>query len=200
MGKGVLGQNELTATIANPTDAPQNLRVRLAWWQGDGITLERTLGPFSVAAGDSRAVTVGYDARRTDVPVELELAVLNEAGDAVAERQVSQEIVGVLTMDVSRRLLPDGDHELIVRGVMQVSDSYLERSRAILAVFDEEMVLEARQVVQPVDRVMRAKLRVPPLESGPHTLHLVLKDGDGPDARRIAEERVTLEMLPPVSY
>ncbi|MFW5868580.1 MAG: hypothetical protein ACOCX2_12225, partial [Armatimonadota bacterium] len=198
VGKGVLGHNELTATIANPTEQPANLRVRLAWWQGEEIALERTRGPFDLAAGGSRAVTIGYDARRTDAPVQLELTVFNEDGEVLAERQVSQEIVDVLAMDVSRRLLPDGHYELTVRGVMQLSDSYLERSRLIVAVFDEEMVLEAREVIEPVDRVLRAKLRVPPLEVGPHTLHLVLKDGEGPDAQRIAEERVTLEMLPPV--
>ncbi len=199
VGKGVLGQNELTATLANPSDMDRSLKVRLAWWQGDGIALERTLGPFSVSAGGTREVTIGYDAHSAEEPVELELTVIGEDGETKAERQVSQEIMDVLAMAVNRRLLPEGERELMIRGTMRLSEAYLERSQVILAVFDREMILEARDVIKPQNRVMRAKLRVPPLETGPHTLHLVLKDGEGADAQRIAEEKVTLQMLPPVS-
>lgn len=198
VGKGVLGLNRLVATIANPTETEQKLRVRLAWWQGEGIALERTLGPFAVAAGESREVAVGYDVQQTGAPVHLELSVLNEAGETLARREAGQEIMDVLGMRVSRRLLPPGQRTLTVRGVLQLSEGYLERARLILAVFDPEMVLEARQVVVPRDRVLRAQIELPPLETGPHSLHVVLKSGEGDDAQRIAEEKVILEVLPPV--
>lgn len=198
VGKAVLGQNELSATISNPTDTEQQLRVRLTWWQGEGLALERVRGPFTVAAGESREVTVGYDVTRTGEPVELELAVLNEAGEMLAERQVDQKITDVLSIDTSRRLLPDGQHTMTIRAEMQLSESYLERSSLILAVFDEEMILEAREVIDPVDRVMRAEITLPPLEVGEHSLHAVVRDGEGDDARRIAEEQFVIEVLPPV--
>lgn len=198
LGKGMLGQNELSATIANPTDAEQQLRVRLTWWQGEGIALERVRGPFTVAGGESREVTVGYDVQRTGAPVQLELAVLNEDGEVVAERQVEQDIVDVLAMEVSQHLLPASQREITIRGTMQLSEGYLERTEVILAVFDEEMILEAREVITPVDRVMRAQLLLPPLETGPHSLHFVLKSGEGDDAARVAEEKAILEVLPPV--
>ncbi len=198
VGKGVLGQNELSATIANPTDAERRLRVRLTWWQGEALALERVRGPFTLAAGESREVSIGYDAQRTGAPVELELAVLSDAGEALAERQVSQEIANVLAIDTNRRLLRHGQREISARATLQLSPSYLERSRVILAVFDEEMILEAREVIEPLDRVMRAELQLPLLEVGRHSLHVVVKDGEGDDARRIAEERITLEVLPDV--
>jgi len=198
VGKGVLGQNELSATIANPTEDEQSLRVRLTWWQGDGYALERVRGPFTLPAGDSREVTIGYDVQQTGAPVQLELAVLNEAGEIVAERQVDQEIVDVLAMDTSRRLLPRGQRELTIRAAMQLSESYLQRSSMILAVFDEEMILEAREVIAPLDRVMRGELRLPPLEAGQHSLHIVLKSGADDDARRVAEEKIVLEVLPEI--
>ncbi len=198
VGMGVLGQNEVAATIANPTEAEQKLRVRLVWWQGDGMALERTLGPFSVPAGGSREVTAGYDVQSSTAPVQLELSVLNEAGRALAERQASQEIVNALDMAVSRRLLPAGEREMLVRGTLHLSPAYLGRARLVLAVFDEAMVLEARETIAPQDLVMRAKLRLPALEPGPHSLHFVLKSGEGDDAQRIAEKWVALEVLPAV--
>ena len=198
VGIGVLGQNEVAATIANPTDTEQKLRARLVWWQGDGMALERTLGPFSIPAGGSREVTVGYDVQSSTAPVQLELSVLNETGRTVAERQTIQEIVSALEMAVSRRLLPAGEREVSVRGTLHLSPTYLERARLILAVFDEAMVLEARETIAPQDLMMRATLRLPELEPGQHSLHMVLKSGEGDDAQRIAEEKVTLEVLPRV--
>ncbi|MBD3293085.1 MAG: hypothetical protein GF393_09185 [Armatimonadia bacterium] len=198
VGKGVLGHNELSATIANPAGEQQSLRVRLRWWQDDAYPLERVRGPFTLAAGDSREVTVGYDVRQTGAPVQLELAVLDEAGESVAQRQVSQEIVDVLAMDASRRLLPQGERRLTIHAGLQLAESFLSRTSIILAVFDEEMILEAREVIDPADRVMRAELVLPLLETGPHSLHVVVKSGDGDDATRVAEQKVVLEVLTPV--
>ena len=198
VGEAVLGQNELAATISNPSDTEQNLRVRLTWWQGEGLALERVRGPFTLASGENREITVGYDVQRTGAPVRLELAVVGEDGEALAERQVSQKIVDVLAMDASRRLLPYGHREMTIRGTMYLSEGYLNRSQIVLAVFDGEMILEARDVVDPVSGVMRADLKLPPLEVGLHSLHLVVKNGAGEDAQRVAEQKIELQVLPEV--
>jgi len=50
-------------------------------------------------------------------------------------------------------------------------------------------------VIQPEGRVMRAEIQLPPLEVGQHTLHVVIKDGEGDDAQRIAEQRLALQVL-----
>jgi hypothetical protein len=141
---------------------------------------------------------MGYDVRHADAPVQLELAVVDGAGEVLAKREVSQSIVDVLSVDTSRRLLPAGHREMTIRGTLNLSERSLEQIRIILAVFDREMILEAREVVDPVSPVMRAELELPPLEVGSHSLHMVLKRGEGDDARRVAEEKITLQVLPPV--
>lgn len=196
LGTAVLGQNELTATIANPTGAERRPRVRLVWWQGDGMPLERILGPFTLAAGASREVTIGYDVRSGVEPVGLEVSILDEVGRALATREATQEVTDALSLQVNRRVLREDERALTIRATLRLSAAWLERSRLVLAVFDEAMVLEAREVIATQDTVLRAELELPPLEPGAHSLHLVLKAGEGDDAPRIAEERVTLEVLP----
>ena len=193
-GQSVLGLNRLVATIVTPRE---RAKPGCASRGGRaGIALERTLRHLPWLPG-RREVAVGYDVQQTGAPVHLELSVLNEAGETLARREAGQEIMDVLGMRVSRRLLPPGQRTLTVRGVLQLSEGYLERARLILAVFDPEMVLEARQVVVPRDRVLRAQIELPPLETGPHSLHVVLKSGEGDDAQRIAEEKVILEVRHP---
>jgi len=45
---------------------------------------------------------------------------------------------------------------------------------------------------------MRAELVLPALETGPHSLHLVVKTGEDADAVRVAEQKIVLEVLPAV--
>jgi hypothetical protein len=198
VGDGVLGQNELGATIANPAATAQQLRVRLTWWQGEGLALERTRGPFTLEPGTTREIMIGYDVQQTGAPVHLELAVLNENDEIVAERQASQEIRAVLGVERSRRVLAAGERSMTIRATMTLSQTYLQRTHLVLAVFDREMILEAREVINPASTVMRAQLTLPPLEVGEHSLHAVLKSGEGDTARRVAEEKILLQVLPPV--
>ncbi len=198
VGKGMLGQNEITVTIANPDERERRLSAELTWWQGEGIALERTLGPFTIPAGEMREVTFGYDIQSTAAPVQLEIAVLDEDGKTLAQRETTQQVVDVLDMAVSRRLLVEGDRRMMVRGVMHLKPDMLDRTTVVLALFDSEMLLEAREELSPLDRVMRAGITLPPIGPGNHTLHLVLKHGHGDDARRVAEEKMQLVVLSPV--
>lgn len=196
VGRGVLGQNSLSATISNPADQPQALSARLAWWQGEGIAVARTIGPWTLAPGESREISFGYDIQRTGEPVELELAILGPQRNVVAQRQVTQEIADVMDLIANRRLVSRDGDTMTVRGVFRITSAVLERSRVVLALFDDAMALRARDELAPSGGAMRAELKLPALEAGPHTLHLVLKSGPGEDARRVAEEKITLYVLP----
>jgi hypothetical protein len=101
-------------------------------------------------------------------------------------------------MAVSRRLIVEGDRGMMVRGVMHLKPNMLDRTRVVLALFDSEMLLEAREELSPLDRVMRAGIALPPIGPGDHTLHLVVKQGEGDSAKRVAEEKVQLVVLAPV--
>ncbi len=198
VGEGMLGQSEVTVTVENPDDRERRLSVGLTWWQGDGLALERVLGPYSIQPGQQREVTFGYDIARADAPVNLELAVTDEEGKVLARRQVTQPVVDVLDLVVSRRLFVAGDRHLAARGTLRVSDSLLQRGQVVLAVFDGEMAVKAREELQPADRALRAEMQLPELQPGAYTLHLVLKEMRGETPRRIAEEKLKLIVLPEV--
>ncbi len=200
VGTGMLGRNELTAAIQNPDQHPCSLRVRLTWWQGDSIALERTAGPFTLGPGASREMTIAYTIERADAPVELELAVLDERGRALATHEVVQAVRPVLHAQVGRSVLVPGETRLFARALLSLNDDMLARSRLVLALFRQPgMSLVARsEFAPPHGRSMRAELTLPRLEPGEYSLHVVLKTGEGDAARRIAEEKSILHVLAPV--
>lgn len=196
LGEAMLGQNELTVTLANPDDRERRLRAELTWWQGDGIALQRSLGPFTLAPGATREVTFGYDIASSPDPVELEIAVLDEDGRALVRRQTTQQVAEVLALEVARRVLSDGERRLALRAAIRLQPRMLERTTLVLALFDEEMRLLGREERAPMGRVMQATIELPDLAPGRYTLHLVLKPGTGTGERRIAEDKVELVVRP----
>lgn len=196
-GSAMLGHNELALTVANPDDRERRLSAELTWWQGDGIALQRRLGPLTLAPGATREVTFGYDIQSIADPVELEVAVLDESGRALARRQATQQVAGVLEMELSSRVLRGGERRIALRGVISLQARMLERTTLVLALFDQRMRLLAREERAPMDRIMRATVELPELAPGSYSLHLVLKHGSGASERRIAEEKAELVVLPP---
>lgn len=199
-GRGLLGHNELTVTLKNPDDEARNVRARLTWWQGEGMALERTLGPFALEPGATREVTFDYDIATADEPVQMEVAVLDADGDVLAARRLTQKVQDVLDMQASRCVLRPGEREMIIRGALHVQRDLLERSQVVLAVFARpEMGLVAREELLPQARAMRADIRLPELSPGTYSVHLVLKRTDRDEPRRVAEEKVLLHLLEPVA-
>jgi len=200
VGTGLLGSNELTAAIQNPEEQPRSLRVRLTWWQGEGIALERTVGPFTLDPGATREATVAYTIERADAPAELELAVLDEQGRALATHEVVQQVERVLHAQASRSVLTVGETQVFARALLNLNDDALARSQIVVALFRQpSLSLVARsEFAPPRGRAMRVELDLPPLEPGDYSLHVVLKTGEGAAARRIAEEKSILHVLAPV--
>jgi len=200
IGTGMLGHNELSITIENPDDRPRSLGTRLTWWQGDDIALERALGPYALEPGEAREVTFGYDIAMAGEPVQLEMAVLDETGKVLARQEVSQGVVDVLDMAAGRSVLVVGEGTMFARATLRITDDLLARSRLIIALFRRsDMALVARsEFAPPGGSAVRAELSLPDLEPGDYSLHVVLKSGDGDDARRIAEEKAMLHVLAPV--
>ncbi len=200
LGTGLLGSNELAVAIQNPEQQPRSLRVRLTWWQGEGIALERTVGPFTLEPGASREVSIAYTIERADAPVELELAVLDEQGRALATYEVVQSVERVLDARAGRSVLVVGETRMFARALLSLNDDALARSRLVVALFRQpSLSLVARsEFTPPRGRAMRVELALPPLEPGEYSLHVVLKTGEGDAARRIAEEKSILHVLAPV--
>lgn len=196
-----LGDNRLTVALQNPDDRRRDLRVRLTWWQGDGIGLERTVGPFALAPEEIREVSIDYVIERADVPVEMEVVVLDEQGHELARREISQAVRDVLAMTASRFVMAAGEKRMFVRARLTLNEDALERSRLVVALFRQpDLALVGRsEFAPPGGRVMWAELRLPPLAPGTYSLHVVLKRNEGTDARRIAEEKTILHVLEPVS-
>ncbi|MGC9317641.1 MAG: sugar-binding protein [Armatimonadota bacterium] len=200
VGEGTVGHNRLTVTLENPEERELSLRPRLTWWQGESIALERTLGPFSLQPGETREVSFGYDIREAGAPVQLELAVLDEGGRVLAHRQVTQSVQDVLDMAVSRRVLPRGHRRIGLRGAMHLQPNTLADSQVVLALFTlPNMLLVAREEIDPQASVMCAELQLPNIAPGDYSLHLVLKRQIGHEPRRIAEEKITLVVLEEVA-
>ena len=200
VGTGMLGRNELTAAIQNPEERPRSLRVRLTWWQGESIALERTAGPFTLEPGAAREVTIAYTIERADAPAELELAVLDEQGRALATHEVVQAVERVLHAQAGRSVLVVGETRMFARALLNLNDDVLARSQLVVALFRQPgLSLVARsEFAPPRGRAMRVEMALPPLEPGEYSLHVVLKTGEGDAARRIAEEKSILHVLAPV--
>ncbi len=200
VGEARLGNNRLMVALQNPDDRRRDLRVRLTWWQGDDIALERTVGPFALGPEEIREVPVDYVVERADVPVEMEVAVLDEQGHELARREISLAVQDVLAMTASRFVIAAGEELMFVRARLNLNEDALERSRLIVALFRQpDLALFGRsEFAPPAGRVMCAQLRLPPLAPGTYSLHVVLKRNEGADARRIAEEKTILHVLAPV--
>ncbi|MGD9498351.1 MAG: carbohydrate-binding family 9-like protein [Armatimonadota bacterium] len=198
LGSAMLGVNELTATIENSDDRPRTLTARLTWWQGEGIALERSAGPFTLGPGASREVSFAYDVQDAGEPVQLEVAVLDEQGRELARREIAQPVADVLAIQVGRSVLLPGEQTVCARARLHVTGEVLARSRLIVALFRApQMMLVARsEFAPPGGTVMSAELSLPALVPGDYTLHVVLKDAGG--TRRIAEEKAALHVLGPV--
>ncbi len=198
VGEAVLGQNELTVTLENTTDEPRSLRARLRWWQGNETDAQASVrGPYTLQPGATREISFTYDVHRAGEPIELEVAVLDAAGGELAARRVTQPLVDVLALDVSRHVLRDTASRMALRGVVRAAQNVRDEAVAVLAIFDEQMWLRVREEIAPVEgEVMRAELRLPDLPPGEYSLHLVLKESAADDAARIAEEKVAVIVLP----
>lgn len=198
VGTGTLGHNRLSVVLTNPEDTARRLSVRLTWWQGEGLALERTVGPLAVAPGEEREVSVGYQIDTAGLPVHLEVAVLDEAGRALTARELQQEVRSALEMTASRSVLLAGERTLYVRTRLHVGPELLEQSRLVVALFrlPETRLVARSELTPPRSPVLRARLALPPPAPGEYSLQVILKDARG--ERRIAEEKATVHVLAPV--
>lgn len=198
VGAGTLGRNTVTATVANPEDAPRRVSVRLTWWQGEGLALERSVGPFALEPGEERAVSVGYEIGATGTPVQLELTVLDDAGRPLTSRETTQEVASVLAMEAGRSVLLAGERTMFAGARLTAGPELLAQSRLVVALFREPgTTLMARtELTPPRAPVLRARLALPPLAPGRYSLQIILKDARG--ERRIAEEKAAIHVLAPV--
>jgi len=198
VGTGMLGRNELHVTIGNPDGQPRTMTATLTWQQGEAPPVVRKAGPHKLQPGQSRDITFSYDIHKAALPARVELAVVDEKGNALARQQTTQGVVDVLDAAVSRRVLSPRDRNMAVRALVRVSDDVLRRSLITIALLDANGALKARQELRPEDKAMRAELTVPELPPGHYTIRLALNSTHTTPPQRVAEETAPLRILPAV--
>jgi len=200
VGDGQVGRSELAVVIKNPNARDRRLSARLVWQQGDKPPSELKLGPYTLKPNERRDIVLRYDIALAGLPAQLQLSVIGEEGEVLAEREVSQHVADVLGLAVSRCVFAGDDREMTVRGLLHLSDGLLRNSRVTVAVLDSGKAVEASQYLTPPGKgALRARLSLPELVPGDYALALLLDDLRGEKPRRIAEEKAMLHVLPDVA-
>lgn len=198
LGEGLLGRNELTVELVNEEAAARSIKLRLCWWQGEGVRLERESRVFALEPGQRLKARLPYDITRYDVPVELRLAVLDGAGQVLAEHEFAQRVPPPMVTRVRPRLFFLEEDCAGLQARFRLSEELQRRGQLVVAIFTEpEMMLVARQEIEPIEATLvSARLNIGGLPEGRYSVHIVLKKREGETLVRVAEAREMIRKIP----
>jgi len=197
LGEGLLGRNELMATLVNEGAEPGAFRLRLRCWQGEGAHVEHLSKLIRLDPAQHAQVKLAYEITASAQPVQLELAALDGRGQALAQRSFSQQAPEPLKMALRPRLFFLEEDAAGLEATVRVSEELRKRSQLVVAVFTEPgMELIARQELEPIEApLLSARLNVGGLGEGAYTVHVILKKREGEKLTRVAEVKQTLRKI-----
>jgi hypothetical protein len=198
IGRGVLGANELTATIRNDDQAPRNLLVIVDWKQGKRVALYRQKGPIALQPGQQETVTVPYEITADSEPLALRLTVKDaDTGQTYAERSLQQQILPALTMSLRPHLYYLSDETGQLQVDINLDDALQDRAALTVAIFRAGSIRVLRSATQPViNQRLTAALNVADLPAGTYRVEAILKSSTAPGAGRLATQQVAITKVP----
>lgn len=198
IGRGVLGANELTATIRNDGKAPHNFLVIADWRQGKRVALYRQKGPIALEPGKQQTVTLPYEVIADGETLALRLTVKDaDTGRAYAERSLQQQILPALRMTLRPHLYYLSDEAGQLQVDINLDDDLQDRAALTLALFEAGGTKPVRSQTVPVDNErLDAALNVAGLPAGTYRFEAILKSSTAPGAGRLATQKATITKVP----
>ncbi len=194
IGRGLLGVNEMSATIRNDDTAPHNFLAILDWRQGKKVALYRQKGPLALAPGKQETVVIPYEVTSDRDPLALRLTIKDaDTGRTYAERNLEQQILPALTMRLRPNLYYLSDAIGFLHAEINLDEALQDRATLVIALFRGDSMTPLRSQALPVNN---ERLDVPVglggLPAGVYRLETILKSGTA----RLATCKTTVTKVP----
>lgn len=194
IGRGVLGLNELQATIRNDDTAPHSFLAILDWKQGKKVALYRQKGPLQIAPGQQQAVTLPYELTSDSEPVALTLTIRDaDTGKTYAERSLEQEVLPALQMTLRPNLYYLSDETGLLRAEINLEAGIQDRATLTVALFKAGSLKPLRSQTLVVNNErLDVAVNLAGLPAGVYRLETILKDGQ----TRLSTQKTTVTKVP----
>ncbi|MEN6641345.1 MAG: glycoside hydrolase domain-containing protein [Armatimonadia bacterium] len=195
LGRGVVGVNELTATVRNDSAETKNFVVILDWKQGKKVALYRQKGPFALEPGKSEQVTLPYEIATDQAPATMKLVVRDANTNAsYAERHMEQQVLPALKMTLKPVLYYLNDAAGQLHLDLNLDEALSERAVVVFSLLQGTHALR-RQVLSADAERLDATLNTAGLPAGAYTIEAALKTGPDATARRLGTQRITMNKV-----
>ena len=194
IGRGLLGVNELSATIRNDDTAAHNFLAILDWRQGKKVSLYRQKGPLALAPGKQETVVIPYEVTNDRDPLALRLTVKDaDTGRLYAERSLEQQVLPALTMTLRPNLYYLSDAVGLLHAEINLDDDLEDKAMLTVALFKAGSTTPLRRQALAVNNErLDAAVSVAGLPAGVYRLEAILKSG----TTRLATAKTTVTKVP----